>query len=52
MNALFMPLLHGYLGWHYLLAQVLITGIAMIWNFSAHRHGAFSPRRIRFAGVG
>jgi len=52
LNALFMHLLHGYLGWHYLLAQVLTTGITMIWNFTAHRHWTFSPGRARSTGDG
>jgi putative flippase GtrA len=50
LNALFMHLLHGYLGWHYLLAQVLTTGITMIWNFTAHRHWTFSARRVQSGG--
>lgn len=44
LNALFMHLLHGYLGWHYLLAQVLTTGVTMIWNFSAHLRWTFSAQ--------
>ena len=45
LDALFMHPLHSYLGWHYLLAQVLTTGITMIWTFTAHCHGTFSARR-------
>jgi len=42
LNALFMQLLHGYLHWHYLLAQLLTTGINMLCNFTAHRFWTFS----------
>jgi putative flippase GtrA len=42
LNALFMQLLHGYLHWHYLLAQLLTTGINMLWNFTAHRYWTFA----------
>lgn len=42
-NALFMLLLHGYLGLHYLPAQVLTTVVTMIWNYMAHRLWTFAP---------
>jgi putative flippase GtrA len=42
LNVLFMQVLHGYLHWHYALAQLLTTGITMIWNFLAHRFWTFA----------
>lgn len=42
LNALFMQLLHGYLGLHYLPAQVLTTVVTMIWNYIAHRLWTFA----------
>jgi putative flippase GtrA len=42
LNALFMQLLHGYLQWHYVLAQLVVTCASLIWNFSAHRAWTFS----------
>jgi putative flippase GtrA len=42
LNALFMQLLHGYLHWHYVLAQLCATGGTLIWNFCAHRYWTFS----------
>ncbi len=42
LNGLFMQVLHGYLHWHYLLAQLLTTGITMFWNFLAHRFWTFA----------
>jgi putative flippase GtrA len=44
LNALFMALMHGYLGWHYVQAQLLTTGINMIWNFLAHRFWTFARK--------
>lgn len=35
-NVLFMALLTGYLHLHYVLAQVLTTGVVMLWNFAAN----------------
>lgn len=35
-NVLFMVLLTGYLHLHYVLAQVLATGVVMLWNFAAN----------------
>jgi putative flippase GtrA len=40
-TTLFMQGLHGYLGWHYLLAQVSATAATLVWNFFAHRHWTF-----------
>jgi putative flippase GtrA len=42
LNALLMRLLHGYLGWHYVLAQVFATAGTLSWNFLAHRQWTFS----------
>lgn len=42
LNALFMQWLHGYLGWHYLPAQVLTTVVTMLWNFWGHRRWSFA----------
>jgi putative flippase GtrA len=42
LNALFMQVLHGYLQWQYLLAQLCATGGTLIWNFCAHRYWTFS----------
>ncbi len=41
LNVLFMQLLHGYLGWHYLAAQVLTTVVTLAWNFIAHGRWTF-----------
>lgn len=41
LNALFMAaLVHG-LDLHYLLSQVLTTGIVLLWNFYANRHWTY-----------
>jgi putative flippase GtrA len=42
LNALFMQLLHGYLQWHYVLAQLVATCVNLISNFIAHRVWTFS----------
>jgi putative flippase GtrA len=42
LNALFIQLLHGYLHWAYVLAQLFATGGTLIWNFCAHRCWTFS----------
>jgi putative flippase GtrA len=41
LNALVMQLLHGYLHWQYMLAQLVATGATLLWNFSAHRCWTF-----------
>lgn len=41
LNLLGMRLLHGYLGWHYVLSQVLTTVMTLLWNFTAHRQWTF-----------
>lgn len=35
-NALLMALFNGWLGWNYLLSQVITTGIITLWNFIGH----------------
>jgi putative flippase GtrA len=45
LNALFMQLLHGYLHWSYVLAQLFATGGTLVWNFCAHRCWTFSRRK-------
>lgn len=42
LNVLGMRLLHGYLGWHYVLSQVLTTMATVTWNFAGHRHFTFA----------
>jgi putative flippase GtrA len=36
-----MSLLHGSLGWQYMLAQVLTTGAVLVWSFLAHKLWTF-----------
>jgi putative flippase GtrA len=45
LNVLGMRLLHGYLHWHYVFAQVLTTVVTLSWNFTGHRHWTFATRR-------
>ncbi len=40
-NALLMWLLSTQLHWHYLLAQLLATGIVLCWNFIGNRYWTF-----------
>ncbi|MFT3804218.1 MAG: GtrA family protein [Burkholderiaceae bacterium] len=35
-NVLLMWLLNGYFGWNYVLAQIVTTGLVMLWNFVGH----------------
>jgi putative flippase GtrA len=42
LNLLGMRLLHGYLHWHYMPAQVLTTVVTLLWNFAWHRHWTFA----------
>lgn len=42
LNLLGMRLLHGYLGWHYVPAQVLTTLVTLGWNFAWHRYWTFA----------
>ncbi|MBY0611881.1 MAG: GtrA family protein [Beijerinckiaceae bacterium] len=37
-----MQLLNGSLGWPYLLAQIVITGIVLMWSFVANRAWTFA----------
>ncbi len=39
-----MLVLHGNLKVHYLLAQVLTTGIVLIWSFAAHKFWTFQSK--------
>jgi putative flippase GtrA len=39
-----MGLLHGRLGVQYVLAQVLTTGLVLVWSFIAHRLWTFGAR--------
>ncbi len=41
-NVLFMYLLNGYLGWNYVLSQIVTTGVVMLWNFVGHSLWTFS----------
>lgn len=46
LNLLGMRLLHGYLHWHYVPAQVLTTVATLGWNFAWHRSWTFAtPER-------
>jgi putative flippase GtrA len=42
LNLLGMRLLHGYLHWHYVPAQVLTTLVTLLWNFMWHRYWTFA----------
>jgi putative flippase GtrA len=42
LNVLGMRLLHGYLHWHYVFAQVLTTVVTLLWNFTGHRRWTFA----------
>jgi putative flippase GtrA len=44
LNLLLMQLLSGTLGWPYLLAQVLTTGVVLMWNFAGNALWTFSAR--------
>lgn len=41
LNSLTMLILSEFMGLHYLLAQVLATGIVLLWNFSGNRLWTF-----------
>ena len=43
MTGLFMGVLNGQWGVHYLVAQVIATGTVMLWSFSANRFWTFKP---------
>lgn len=42
LTSLFMYLLHDVAGLHYLLAQLVTTGIVLVWSFLAHRIYTFA----------
>ncbi len=42
LTSIFMYLLHDIAGLHYLVAQVLTTGVVLVWSFGAHRLWTFS----------
>lgn len=37
----FMALFNRYWGWHYVLSQLITTGIVMMWSFFAHKYWTF-----------
>jgi putative flippase GtrA len=41
MTGFLMALLHGQWGWHYLFAQMIATGLIMLWSFVANRLWTF-----------
>jgi putative flippase GtrA len=41
---LLMALLHTRLGWHYLVAQIITTGLVLIWSFFAHKFWSFGEK--------
>jgi len=43
LNSLTMLIATEYLGMHYLLAQVLATGLVLVWNFTGNRLWTFKP---------
>lgn len=43
LNSLVMQIMTKYLGVHYLLAQVLATGLVLMWNFTGNRLWTFKP---------
>ena len=45
LNSVIMMVGVAALAWHYLLTQVIATGIVLLWNFTAHRTWTFRERR-------
>ena len=41
LNGAIMHVAINYLNWHYLLSQIVATGLVFIWNFFANRHWTF-----------
>lgn len=41
LNTLLFGLVHEVIGWHYLLAQVVATGLVLVWNFLANNYWSF-----------
>ena len=44
LTSVFMYLLHDVAGLHYLLAQVMTTGVVLVWSFAAHKIWTFGPQ--------
>ncbi len=40
----FMALFSRLLGWYYLLAQLITTGLVLFWSFFAHKHWTFGDK--------
>ncbi len=40
-----MHVIHDRFGIHYLLAQILTTGIVLVWSFGAHKMWTFGPKQ-------
>ena len=45
LTSLFMYLLHDGAGLHYMLAQVLTTGVVLLWSFIAHKLWTFGQAK-------
>ncbi|MEC5398003.1 GtrA family protein [Uliginosibacterium sp. H1] len=45
LNTVVMWVAHNLLDWHYLVAQVLATAVALVWNFILNRCWTFAPAR-------
>lgn len=41
---LLMRLFHTHWGWYYLFAQLVTTGIVLVWSFAAHKYWSFGER--------
>jgi putative flippase GtrA len=41
---LLMKFFNGWLGWHYMVAQVVITGLVLFWSFLAHKYWSFKDQ--------
>jgi len=41
LNTVIMSVMTNYLGFHYLLAQIISTGLVLLWNFSGNRLWTF-----------
>ncbi len=42
LNTALIVLLNERLGWHYMLAQIVATGVTLVWNFTFHKIWTFS----------
>ena len=47
LNTVLMAGLTGSLGLHYLPAQVLVTGVLLVWNFFVHQRWTFRERGVQ-----